>query len=551
MVVQREIAAADTPRVRGSGHLSDSTVGRRRLLKAAGGGAAVWSAAAVGGRPAWNVLRSREAWAQAGPDVYVVTLDDCSPEYIGYYQSLLPTAYPGPVFTPELDAILSASWTATSARATVPVCAASRSSFLTGADAKAIGIFGLEGLNVTPALTQFHQKVSSGQLVSLPGFLTAQGLKTATRGKVAHVGGLWNISGQIVQKGVHTNVQALFEDPDYAPDGWLGDGSGMPFATLPAGRVHVDHMRVDEQIARVQSTVTGQRVDFLGFVMPHTPRTVHQQWIDLYDPADIVLRTTPAEVAADIADIPDTHLGFLEEPYFGAMPRAEWMDANLTEGGLKEHVRHMLATVSHTSFQIGRLKTALDAAGRPYVMVLTADHGYHLAEKGHWAKGGLYDKSLRVPLAIYSSAPNANYPVGNTNKPVSLLGLARTVAQLAEIPAAAVPGQWQGHRFDDPSAYCTEHTWGLDGPGSSRALVFRDTVNIIDYKLIVHPGDSAELYNLTADPGEIDNLFVPNPPPGVAQQLDAVDQELKQRARRRRAAEWVARGGRRSDPAYR
>ncbi|MDH3704837.1 MAG: sulfatase-like hydrolase/transferase [Acidimicrobiia bacterium] len=521
---------------------------RRQILRTAGAGAAVWGVGQALGTPSWNIIRSRRVLAQNGPDVYVITLDDCSPEYIGYYQSIVPTAYQGPIHTPELDALFADSWTSSSCRATVPVCAASRSSFLAAAPAAATGVFGASGL--FPPINQFVARVASGQLVTLPGVLTSLGLDTAVRGKIDHNGALFDLPGQIVENGAYTSIAAMFNDPAYSPDGRPGsDFSFMPYAALPAGVTHVDELRTDEQIARINAPYNGQRVDFLGFVMPHVPRTVAQSWIDLYDLADIQLRTTPAEVAVDQADIPATHLGLLEGPYILGQTRYDFMVANGTEDGLKEHIRHMLATLSHTSFQIGRLRTALDAAGRPYVIVLTADHGYHMAEKGHYAKGTLYDKALLAPLAVYSSDPNPSYPVGDSDKPVSLLGLAKSVAALAGVAPGSVPAQWQGNAFDDPTNYCTEHSWGSDEPTQSRALVFRAVATNTTYKIIVHPGDASELYDLTADPGETDNRLVADGAAAMAQRAE-VDRELRQRARRQRAAEWLASGGRPTDPQY-
>jgi len=534
---------------------------RRRVLKTFGAGAVTWAAGQAMVAPSWNIIRSRAALADAGPDVYVITLDDCSPEYIGYYQSLLATAYPGPVFTPELDALFAASWTSTSARANVAVCAASRSSFLTGVGPDQTGVYGFtdNALVRTPtSVAAFLAKVQNGELVSLPGFLTASGLDTAARGKVDHSGGLFNIPGQIAHAGVYTSITDLSLDPDYAPDGIVGsDLTFLPFATLPDTTDHVDKLRVDEQITRINSAYNGQRVDFIGFAMPHTPRTVHQTWIDLYDLADIQLRTDPSEVANDQSDIPGTAMGHLEVPYLqpGGIPRATWMDDNLSTEQLKLHLQHMLATVSHTSFHVGRLVDALHAAGRPFELVLTSDHGYFMGSKGHYGKGSVYDKGLLAPLAVYSSEGNASYPVGNSELPVGLMGLPKTVAQLAGISEATLPSGWEGHRFDDLTNPCHVHSWGQDA-NESRALVFRTTVGNT-FKLVVHPGDLSELYNLTNDPAELDNLLVPNAAPEAAT-TDAVErtaarteaeEDLDLRARRQRAADWLASGGDAADPA--
>lgn len=359
---------------------------------------------------------------------------------------------------------------------------------------------------------------------------------------------MFEIPGQVGTAGTHTSISALLQDPAYAPDGVIGsDLSYLAIATLPPDVAHVDRLRVDEQIARIDAPYGGQRAAFLGFVMPHTPRAVHQQWLDLYDPADIRTRSTAAEVVADISDVPATELEYLARPYINGVSRGEVMYTSLTEEQRKTHVRYVLATLSHTSHQIGRLLDHLHDANRPFVVVLTADHGYHMGEKGHWEKGTLYDKALLTPLGIYSSEADATYPVGNTDWPVSLLGLAKTVTQLAGIDPAELPEAWGGVRFDDPAGTCTEHLWGRNPAGQSRALVFRGGPRT--YELIVHPGDAVEMYNLTDDPGEIDNLTVPDPPAdrAVADEPTRVawnaeaHAELDLRGRRQRASDWRAR----------
>lgn len=530
---------------------------RRRALQALGGGTAAALLTVTRGSDdaRLRVESSRRAWStQTGPDIYVVTVDDCPTDYIGYYQQRLPTAYEGPIFTPELDEILAQSWVATSARATEAECPSSRSSFLSAAGPDRTGVHGGAGLLVTSALRRFVEKVDRSELVALPGYLTARGFDTATRGKVDHDRQLFDLSGQIVENGIYTKISTLLNDPAYAPSGPFGsDASGMALGTLPPAVEHVDALRVDEQIARINAPYAGQRVDFLGLFLPHTPRSIHQRWLDRYDLADVALRTTPEEVAADLADIPDTNLAYLERPYLFGVPRGQWMFENLTEDALKQHVRHMLASVSHSSFQIGRLKSALDAVGRPYVMILTSDHGYHLGEKGHYGKGTLYDKALRVPLAVYSSEPNNAYPTGDADHPVSLLGLPKTVVELAGVPDSELPAQWEGNRFGDQAGNCTRHSWGPDPAAKSTALVFK-TKQGRTFKFISHPGDDGEVYNLTDDPAEFHNLAAPAPESSADQQraaqIQEADAELGLRARKERAREWKERDGRLSDPRY-
>ncbi|MEZ5168549.1 MAG: hypothetical protein R2695_19500 [Acidimicrobiales bacterium] len=48
--------------------------------------------------------------------------------------------------------------------------------------------------------------------------------------------------------------------------------------------------------------------------------------------------------------------------------------------------------------------------------------------KMRYGKGTLYDQSLLVPAAVYSSEPHPDFPVGDTARPVDLLGLGPTIA---------------------------------------------------------------------------------------------------------------------------
>jgi arylsulfatase A-like enzyme len=527
------------------------TLSRRSVLAGiAGSGVALTGGGAAGARELLATgAGAGLSGAADGPDVVLITLDDLPPGFIGYYQDKVGIAYGGATSTPEFDALFAASWTSSSARANVPVCFGSRSSFLAAASPEEIGVFGDEPWAGNPALLQeFLDGVSSGALTTLPGFATGRGISTSVRGKVDHSGLLFDIPGQVESAGTFTRLADYLNDLEYAPSGVMADDlSYMPSAVLPDNVVHFDELRTNELIQRINEPYTGQRFDMIGLGLAHTPRTVHQVWWDLFPLEEIELMATLPEVYADVVDIPQRHLDIMHGYYWpGGLNRFEWL-ASLGDAAMARHVRAMLASVAHCSYQVGRIHDALEATGRDYHLVVTSDHGYHLGEKMKYAKKTLYDQSLLVPATIYSSTPHPRFPVGNTTHPIDLLGLARTIADLLGIPTVDMPAQWQGMPWDI-TGQCTKSTLGVDETTASRALVF-ETKAGATLKIIVHPGDASELYDLTADPAEFDNLLVPNPPAGLAladagqraEMLAGAEAELVDRARTlEQGVDWFA-----------
>ena len=169
--------------------------------------------------------------------------------------------------------------------------------------------------------------------------------------------------------------------------------------------------------------------------------------------------------------------------------------------------------VEYVDREIGRLLTAVEAAsaGRDTLVILTADHGEELGlhgPPGHVSR--LYDSVLRVPLLM--SWPG-QLPAGLVvSDPVSHIDLLPTIADLLNIRDTSVRS---GRRLapllnsapDELEIVpIVAQTFKPESPKDRQALI-SDRI-----KLILTPEDSLqELYDLTTDPDELENLVSVDP----------------------------------------
>jgi len=177
--------------------------------------------------------------------------------------------------------------------------------------------------------------------------------------------------------------------------------------------------------------------------------------------------------------------------------------------------------IAYIDQELGRLFDDLERRGvlDHTIVVITSDHGEEFGEHGLFLHGHtLYLPALHVPLII--AAPRRGVPAGlRIAEPVSLRGLAATLAELAELrPAEPFPGtsfalHWRNALGNDagvavaPEPILSEVQQGVRIPdrypsahGDMAALLARG----IHY---IRNGDgSEELYDVLADPWQANNL---------------------------------------------
>jgi arylsulfatase A-like enzyme len=180
------------------------------------------------------------------------------------------------------------------------------------------------------------------------------------------------------------------------------------------------------------------------------------------------------------------------------------------------------AEVAYADEQLGRVQEAARAAAPDgnLLIVVTADHGESMGEHGLYWFRYLYDPTLLVPLVIVPPG-SMSMPSDVVDTQVRLIDLVPTVLDMLDVDA--------GTTFDGSSLLALMRAGDGVSPGpafssrySSSTEFSRERHAIRDrgWKLIhTKPGwdggggatplegDSRELYELAADPGELTNLL--------------------------------------------
>ncbi len=227
---------------------------------------------------------------------------------------------------------------------------------------------------------------------------------------------------------------------------------------------------------------------------PHDPYTIGAPNLDLYEGQEIDQPRVPAPAPQD------PHSRRLRACYGAG-------DVELSEDKIRRARRAYYGAIGYVDEKLGRLLAALRAAGlaEDTIVVFTADHGDMLGERGLWYKMTFFEWAARVPLIV--RAPERFAP-RRVARNVSLLDLYPTLVDLAggggPAPAEALPGRsllplLQGNAEGWPDTVAGEYL----GEAAAGPLVM---IRRGPYKYVVGEDSPAQLFDLTADPDERDNL---------------------------------------------
>jgi len=373
-----------------------------------------------------------------------------------------------------------------------PLCTPARGSFMTGMLPSRNGIFdnAAEFKATTPTFAHYLRK---------------RGYQTALSGKMHFVG----------PDQLHGFEERLTTDIYPADFGWTPDWE-RPLervdwwyhnlsSVTEAGVAEISNqLEYDDDVAyhaKLKLYQYARRTDTrpfclcVSFTHPHDPYVARREYWDLYDPDTLPM---PKVSAIDYAD-QDPH----SQRLYDAVDHTRF---SITEDNIRDARRAYFANISYLDAKMGEILDVLercDFADTTHI-VLCADHGDMLGERGLWYKMSFFENSVRVPLVLTPPKPLAPKRV---QTPVTTHDILPTLIEIAGGDASDLACHIDGHSLmplaqgpEDPdrsafSEYCAE--------GSVAPMIM---IRKGEYKFIACPADPDQLYNLDTDPLEQVNL---------------------------------------------
>ena len=424
-----------------------------------------------------------------------IIVDDLN-EYVGFLGG-----YPGPIHTPNLDALAAESLSFEQFHISVPICAPSRMTLMWGVDAPTHGIYRLPSSN---GPYNAYAAANPNHMVNVLG---ANGFTQVAGGKVFHDKA--NMY-QPAWDDYFSNKHAVSAAGVAGPDAIFFD-----YGTLPAGAAHPDNELTDYLLAQMATIGSEPRFHMAaGYRLPHLGWVVPQEYLDLYPLEEVVVHDV-TDSWDDLGPIGRDLLGDGISLYNPNVTHS-WLEWVELFGDRQVYLQHYLASISYIDYQIGRLLDGL--AAQPYadetVVTLVSDNGYHHGENAAMRKGALRDQSTRVPFLIRH--PDITPQTFTT--PVSSLNYAPTILGLVGVTA---PIEMEGVNLLEqlPTGFISSYFGGRDGLSISQSVISTEDPR---YRWVAHtveqgdpryndgpyPGyPELELYDRSNDPHETINLL--------------------------------------------
>ena len=255
---------------------------------------------------------------------------------------------------------------------------------------------------------------------------------------------------------------------------------------------------VAEEANRVIDEISSDGEPFFAWVNfwgPHTPCLVPEPYFSMYDPDAVPEHPSYCET-------------FEGKPYRQQLIERLWGLGDYGWRGFQEISARYYGYCTLIDDMVGRILAHLQERGLSHntVVVYTADHGdclgaHRLIEKGEF----MYDEIYRIPLVV--AHPECQAPGTAQDDFVYLHEIACSVLDLAGIE---VPAEMDGRSFL-PAIRGEEHAWDRDEVfcifNRHFTIANQRMVRTRTHQLTFNSSDPGELYDLTADPYQLRNVY--------------------------------------------
>ncbi len=317
--------------------------------------------------------------AKNTPNILLIMADQLAPQFTGAYGHPL-------VQTPHMSALAARGARFDAAYCNAPLCAPSRFSFMSGQLVSRIAAY--DNASEFPAAVP-----------TFAHYLRTMGYRTCLSGKMHFVGPdqLHGFETRVTTD-IYPSDYAWTPDwelPDERIDKWYHNMDSVREAGMAATTFQIDY---DEEVAfaakrQIFDYARDKATPFCmvaSFIHPHDPYVARPEWWNLYKSSDI--------------DMPRFTLDRDAQDPFSQrlMDGIEASTVEVSDDEVRNARHAYYANTSYFDSKVGELVTTLEEAQllENTIVIVTADHGDMLGERGLWYKMNFFEHSARVPLIM-------------------------------------------------------------------------------------------------------------------------------------------------------
>ncbi|WP_298365798.1 sulfatase [uncultured Lutibacter sp.] len=430
--------------------------------------------------------------AQKQPNVVFIAIDDIN-DWVG------PLDGNKQAITPNMDKFTNeGAMVFKNAVCAAPICGPSRSAILSGFMPNRSGVYGNAQNMIYSELVKKN--------ATLPEYFSKNGYHTMANGKIFHKHGAefgtdfghwaWDEFARArryekdpVNKKKYTASKAGIINGVKKSE-FIGKKSKLSWGpTTDSFEETVDYKVADWATKQLQKDFEKPFFMGVGFIKPHLPWVVPQEFFDMYDVDKIEAPIIPENDLDDILK-PNGQKAFQPSGEY------KWIKKHGLE---KEATRAYLANISYVDACLGVVMDALEKSGHAdnTIVVIWGDHGWHLGEKQRYLKNTTWLEAVKTPLFVRLPGMKKAEVVDQN---VSLIDLYPTLVSLCGLPEK---NNLDGHDF---SKILKKSNSKWEHPG---VTITASGTSVLKGKwhYLLDLNGTEQLYNIEKDPMEWENLI--------------------------------------------